>query len=91
MTASGDLLDQATWLTDSDGFFEFYIGDELEAPDYYNANQYFDLKWGGTRTGIIDRIQIFPFIFGFVDAETENDLDDDQNGKPQQSIDRTIG
>lgn len=70
---SGNILNQSTWVTDETGFFDFYIGNELETTGY-TAEQYFDLVWTSeTRTGIIDKIQIFPFIFT-VD-ETNNDSD----------------
>ena len=57
---------QSNILSDEDGYFEFYIGDQFEdLPSVgYNANQIFELHWASTEgTGFIDNFQIFDKIY----------------------------
>lgn len=58
-------LDQPV-ISDSDGFFEFYLGDQFEdLPNIgYSPTQYFDLVWSSpSGSGIVDGLQLFDLIF----------------------------
>lgn len=68
VSAVGDELDQSTFTTDSDGFFEFYVGDSYETGNSvgYDADQLFKLVWtsvDGLRAGVVDDLQVFYQIF----------------------------
>lgn len=54
-----------TIVTDSNGYFDFYIGDEWELNGGYSAEQKFKLTWSkaGIADGLINNIDIFPAIF----------------------------
>jgi hypothetical protein len=62
----------ASIVTDGNGFFQFWIGDEFELLGGYTATQKFKLTWqrAGILFGEIDDIDVFPPIFT-VD-ETDN-------------------
>jgi len=69
----GTLLDQSTWTTGTSGFFDFYIGNEW-SPSGYDASQYFDLAWSkSSRSGMIEGIQLFPFLYSVDETDTEDD------------------
>jgi len=68
--------------TDSNGFFEFYIGDEWESSGGYSSEQKFKLVWSkaGIATGLINNIDVFPAIFQ-VDETDNTSLEKDIKNK----------
>jgi len=62
----------AELVTNSNGFFEVWFGDELENTGGYEASQKFKLTWSkaGIASGVINKIDIYPTVFQ-VD-ETDN-------------------
>lgn len=73
VSISGSSLNQSTWVTDNNGFFDFYIGDEWDL-NGYSANQYFDLEWtSDSNSGNVEGIQLFPFMYS-VDETDSNDI-----------------
>lgn len=71
-TGSQVTSENVEFVTDSNGFITFYIGDEWELSGGYTATQKIKITWSkaGIRLGQIDNIDIFPQIFQ-VD-ETDN-------------------
>ena len=71
-------IDQSTILSDADGYFSFFIGDQFEdSPNIgYGPLQNFDLAWSSVEgTGSVSDIQIFDLIFPI----DETDLDTEKN------------
>ena len=72
-TASG-AIDQSTIITDSEGFFEFYLGDQFEDLPLigYQPTQNFDLAWlTSSVSGSVVNIQIFDLIFPIDETDTD--------------------
>jgi hypothetical protein len=68
--------------TDSNGFFEFYIGDEWESSGGYSSEQKFKIVWSkaGIATSTINNIDVFPAIFQ-VDETDNTSLEKDVKNK----------
>jgi surface protein len=68
VSAVSDEIDQTTLTTDVSGFFQFFVGDVYETGKKigYAPDQLFKLEWtsvDGTKSGVIDDMQIFYQIF----------------------------
>ena len=67
--------DQSNILSDDDGYFEFYIGDQFEELPLigYNPNQFFDLVWDspGDFDGMVNGIQIFDLVYRVDETDTD--------------------
>lgn len=72
---------EANILTNGDGFFEFWIGDEFEILSGYSSSQKFRLTWAraGIYSGFINDIDVFPPIFTVDEDDNTSVIKDDKN------------
>jgi len=71
----------ANMKTNSDGFFEFWVGDEFENVGGYVSTQKFKLVWqrAGIQIGSISNIDIFPPIFKVDETDNSSSTVTDKN------------
>ena len=74
-SSGADRIDQSTWTTGTSGFFDFYVGNELEPNFGYLSNQTFRLKWWADSVtpsagGEIDYLSIFDNIYQVNETST---------------------
>ncbi len=85
VSATGDLIDQSTWVTNTSGFFDFFIGNTFEPSASrmqgrhtgYEADEYFDLHWqasGGepVPSGVLFNLQLLPQVFTVDELDPTN-------------------
>lgn len=67
--------------TDSNGFFEFWVGDEFETLGGYEATQKFQLTWqkAGIMLGTLDNIDIYPTVFQVDQTDNSSSTKDEKN------------
>jgi hypothetical protein len=71
-TVSAGINPSGGLVTNSDGFFDFWIGDQFETTYVgYEPSQYFDLYWASpSGTGLVDRVQFFDFLYPVDETDT---------------------